>query len=75
MKIICEKNPFTRDLDGKKPSPESLCGEKTSGENPSNFSCGENPHPVWQPVEKSPHSFLGYVEKSPQFSFKKPSNK
>ena len=52
--------------DGEKPSPESLFGEKSSGETPQISPMEKTPHPVLQPVEKSPHTFWGHVEKSPR---------
>ena len=61
-------------IDGEKPSPESLCGEKPSGKSPQISPVEKTPQPVLQPVEKSPHLFGGHVEKSPQF-YKKFSNK
>ena len=69
---------------GEKPSPESLCGEKPSGEKPSNFSSGENPSASFAACGENPSPFFlgggggggggGHVEKNPQF-YKKPSNK
>ena len=39
-------------------SPESLCGEKPSGENPSNFFCRENPSANFATCGEKPSSFF-----------------
>ena len=44
---------------GEKPSLEKLCGENTSGENPSNFSRGENPSASFATGGERPSPFLG----------------
>ena len=43
---------------GEKPSPESLCGEKPSGEKPSNFSSGENPSASFAACGENPSPFF-----------------
>ena len=57
---------------GKNPSLKKLCGEKPSGENPSNFSGGENPLASFATCGEKLSLVLGHVEKSPQFSKKPP---
>ena len=50
---------------GVKPSAESLCGEKPSGEKPTNFFCGENPSASFAACEEKPSPFLGACGEKP----------
>ena len=52
-------------IDGEKPSPESLCGEKPSGKSPQISPVEKTPQPVLQACGEKPSPFWGACGEKP----------